>query len=73
MTLQNVHGDPIFTKINKHKKQYEYLTKDIDTEVIIVGGGVTGSIVGYYFSKNNIGKGKNSSWKYKYYYISSSI
>ena len=55
MTLQNVHGDPIFTKINKHKKQYEYLTKDIDTEVIIVGGGVTGSIVGYYFSKANIG------------------
>ena len=54
MTLQNVHGDPIFTKINKHKKQYEYLTKDIDTEVIIVGGGVTGSIVGYYFSKNSI-------------------
>ena len=54
MTLQNVHGDPIFTKINKHKKQYEYLTKDIDTEVIIVGGGVTGSIEGYYFSKNNI-------------------
>ena len=52
MTLQNVHGDPIFTKINKHKKQYEYLTKDIDTEVIIVGGGVTGSIIGYYFSKN---------------------
>ena len=30
MTLQNVHGDPIFTKINKHKKQYEYLTNDID-------------------------------------------
>ena len=55
MTLQNVHGDPIFTKINKHKKQYEYLTNDIDTEVIIVGGGVTGSIVGYYFSKANIG------------------
>ena len=54
MKLQNVHGDPIFTKINKYKKQYEYLTKDIDTEVIIVGGGVTGSIVGYYFSKNNI-------------------
>ena len=54
MTLQNVYGDPIFTKINKHKKQYEYLTKDIDTEVIIVGGGVTGSIVVYYFSKNNI-------------------
>ena len=54
MTLQNVHGDAIFTKINKMKKQYPYLTEDIDTEVIIVGGGVTGSIVGYYFSKENI-------------------
>ena len=31
MTLQNVHDDPIFTKINKYKKQSEYLTNDIDT------------------------------------------
>ena len=31
MTLQDVHGDHIFTKINKYKKQYEYLTNDIDT------------------------------------------
>ena len=54
MPLQNVHGDPIFTKINKVKKQYEYLTEDIETDVAIVGGGVTGAILGYYFSKANI-------------------
>ena len=54
MPLENVHGTPMFTKNSKIKKQYEYLTEDLDTEVIIVGGGVTGSIVGYYFSKSNI-------------------
>ncbi len=49
-----MQGDCIFTKINNLDKQYKYLTKDIDTEVIIVGGGVTGAIIGYYFTKNNI-------------------
>ena len=51
MPLENVYGDPIFTKINKVKKQYEYLTEDIETDVVIVGGGVTGAILWYYFSK----------------------
>lgn len=54
MPLNNVHGNPMFTKNSKIKKQYEYLTEDLETEVIIIGGGVTGSIVGYYFSKANI-------------------
>ena len=54
MPLNNVHGNPMFTKSSKIKKQYEYLTQDLETEVIIIGGGVTGSIVGYYFSKANI-------------------
>lgn len=54
MTLQHVHGTPMFTKNNKIKKQYEYLTDDLETEVIIIGGGVTGSIVAYYFSKDNV-------------------
>ena len=31
MTLQDVHGDNKKKKINKYKKQYEYLTNDIDT------------------------------------------
>ena len=54
MLLNNIHGNPMFTKNSKIKKQYEYLTEDLETEVIIIGGGVTGSIVGYYFSKANI-------------------
>lgn len=54
MNTQYVQGDCIFTRINKTIKQYEYLTEDIETEVIIIGGGVTGAILGYYFSKNNI-------------------
>lgn len=45
MNLQFVKGDSFFARINKVPKQYNYLTNDIDTDVIIVGGGVTGSIL----------------------------
>ena len=54
MNLQYVQGNPVFTNTNKVPKQYDYLTENIETDVIIVGGGVTGSILGYYFSKHNI-------------------
>jgi len=54
MTIQYVQGDCLFTRLNKCPKQCDYLTEDIETEVIIVGGGVTGAILGYYFSKQNI-------------------
>lgn len=54
MNKQYVQGECIFRRINKVEKQYEYLTDNINTEVIIVGGGVTGAILGYYFTKNNI-------------------
>ncbi len=54
MNTQYVHGDCLFTRINKNIKQYEYLTEDIATDVIIIGGGVTGAILGYYFSKSNV-------------------
>lgn len=54
MNLEFVKGEPFFVRINKIKNKYEYLSEDIDTDVIIVGGGVTGSILGYYMSKNNI-------------------
>ena len=54
MNLEYVQGEPMFTNINKVPKQYDYLTENIETDVIIVGGGVTGSILGYYFSKHNI-------------------
>lgn len=54
MNLHYVQGEPLFTHINKVYKQYPYLTEDLTTEVIIIGGGVTGSILGYYFTKANI-------------------
>ena len=54
MDIQYVQGTPLFTYINKNKKQYSYLTDNIETDVCIIGGGVTGAIVSYYFSKNNI-------------------
>ncbi|MBO3444028.1 FAD-dependent oxidoreductase [Clostridium sp. CCUG 7971] len=54
MKMQYVQGKPIFTSINKNIKQFKYLDKDLETEVCVIGGGVTGAIVGYYMSKNNI-------------------
>jgi glycine/D-amino acid oxidase-like deaminating enzyme len=54
MNMQYIQGNPIFTKVNKVPKQYPYLTDNLETDVVIVGGGVSGSILGYYFSKNNI-------------------
>ncbi|MDU4323784.1 MAG: FAD-dependent oxidoreductase [Clostridium celatum] len=54
MAVQFVQGNPLFININKIKKQYNYLTEYVETDVIIVGGGVTGSILGYYFSKEGI-------------------
>lgn len=53
MNNQYVQGDPLFTHIN-NKKQYPYLTQNIETDICIIGGGVTGAIAAYYFSKNNI-------------------
>ena len=52
--LQYVQGTPMFTDINKNKKQYPYLTEDIETDICIIGGGVTGAITSYYLSKENI-------------------
>lgn len=52
--IEYVKGDCIFTKINDVSKQYKYLTNDVETDVAIIGGGVTGAIVSYYLSKNNI-------------------
>lgn len=54
MDLEYVKGKPLFTSINKINHQFNYLTENLETDVIIIGGGVTGSICGYYLSKNNI-------------------
>ena len=54
MRVQYVQGKPIFTSINKNIKQYPYLSKNIESEVCIIGGGVTGAIAAYYLATNNI-------------------
>lgn len=51
MKIQYVQGDCIFRRISPLPMQYEYLTEDIETDVIIVGGGVTGAIVNYVWEK----------------------
>lgn len=53
MKNQYVKGKPLFTYIN-NKTQYPYLTESLETDICIIGGGVTGAIAAYYFSKNNI-------------------
>ena len=54
MNTEYVSGDTLFTKSENTFKQMPYLTQDISTDIIIVGGGVTGAILAYYFTKNNI-------------------
>ena len=49
-----VKGKPIFTNVNSKINQYSYLIEDIETDVLVIGGGVTGSICTYYLSKNGI-------------------
>ena len=50
----NVKGSSYFYKENSKPKQYEYLTEDIEVDVIIVGGGVGGCLLAYYMSKAGI-------------------
>lgn len=54
MPTNLVNGDCFFTQTNQLPQQYPYLTSDIKTDVIIVGGGVTGAILAYYFSAHHI-------------------
>ncbi len=54
MNIKYVQGKPYFTSKEKEKKQYPYLTEDIETDICIVGGGVTGAIASYYFGRKNV-------------------
>lgn len=44
MSISYIQGKPLFTAINKNKKQYLYLTEDLETDICIIWGGVTGAI-----------------------------
>jgi len=54
MDLHYAQGMPLFAGSNKVPKQYPYLTENIETEIVIIGGGITGAIVSYYLTKENI-------------------
>ncbi len=54
MNAHYVQGNPLFTKVNKVPKQYPYLTEDEDTEVVIIGGGITAALLGYYLTKQGV-------------------
>lgn len=49
-----VRGNPYFSDITKPKTSYPILDEDITTDVLIVGGGITGLLCAYYFNKNNV-------------------
>lgn len=52
--MNYVKGKSFFINESKLKKQYSYLTEDINCDVLIIGGGVTGALLSYYFTKENI-------------------
>lgn len=52
--MRYVAGNFLWTKQTTIPKQYPYLTTDLQTEVIIVGGGISGAITAYHFAKAGI-------------------
>ena len=69
--MRLTEGNLFFRNISKNKQQYEYLNENIECDILIVGGGVSGLITAYYMSeegnnvilvdKNIIGFGSTSS------------
>ncbi|MGL4345607.1 MAG: NAD(P)/FAD-dependent oxidoreductase [Cellulosilyticaceae bacterium] len=54
MDLHYVQGDPVFIRTNPIIRQYPYLTHHLQTQVVIIGGGVTGALCAYYLAKAKI-------------------
>src|SRR5574344_1780063 len=50
--MEYVKGKCYFNKIKDKIKEYPYLNKDIETDILIVGGGINGAIANYFLSKN---------------------
>ena len=49
--MEYVKGRPYFCFSDKQIKQYPYLNKNIDCDILIIGGGIDGSIANFYLSK----------------------
>ena len=50
--MEFINGDRYFYKINDKIKQYNYLNKNLSCDILIIGGGINGTILNYYLSKN---------------------
>lgn len=46
-----VSGDMLWTNVDPIPYQYPSLIKDLKTDVLIIGGGITGALAAYYLSK----------------------
>lgn len=49
-----VTGDAYWTRINPIQNKYTYLSDDMECDVLIIGGGITGALCAYYFTKAGI-------------------
>lgn len=54
MNKNYVKGDCLFIKENNVPAQFNYLTTNIECDVLVIGGGVTGALTGYYMAKKGI-------------------
>lgn len=52
--MKYVGGNPYFTSNCAKVQKYNSLNQDLNCDVLIVGGGVTGALCSYFFRKNNI-------------------
>lgn len=52
--MQLTNGSVFWMKKNEIKNTYPYLTKDINCDILIVGGGIAGAITAYYLSKEGM-------------------
>lgn len=51
--MEYVKGNPYFCFAKDQIKQYPYLKKDLECEILIIGGGIDGAIANFYLSKNH--------------------
>ena len=51
--MEYIKGKPYFCEVEERIKQYPYLDKNIECEILIVGGGIDGTIANHFLSINH--------------------
>lgn len=49
-----VSGDMLWTNTHKISNKYSYLSENIECDVLIIGGGITGALASYFFTNEGI-------------------